>query len=169
MRRGKTSAIAKYLIAAQRHRAVLIRHPGGDNVPIDAEIAPLIRVMWRRWTTYNSCQDNFGYVWVEMAPCCAKEFLALVAGCAGDARIQRCAGRPTPLNCRVPADLRLPPRNRDEWLIGSFTYDPHFQSIRFPRHHLAAVTAAVKAYCRTDGASMGRPRPRHASNHSSAI
>ena len=53
----------------------------GEQVEIDVEIVPLIKLLWEReLDTFNSCQDHDGYVWVEFHGPSATEFLNFVAG-----------------------------------------------------------------------------------------
>jgi hypothetical protein len=60
----------------QKHPSVELIDPDGDVVRIDCEIAPLIQWLWdHRMETFNSCQDNYGYVWIEFGIHSAEAFL----------------------------------------------------------------------------------------------
>jgi hypothetical protein len=53
----------------------------GEEAEVDEGIAPLILAIWKnRLWTMNSCQDNFGRVWVEMPASDAEQFLNIAAG-----------------------------------------------------------------------------------------
>jgi hypothetical protein len=82
MRPGPTLSIGQSKTMSNKHPVVLIPDPNckDDLVEIDADIAPLISAMWARgWTTFNSCQENLGLVWIEMFCLDAQDFLTIVA------------------------------------------------------------------------------------------
>jgi hypothetical protein len=150
----------------QEHKTIMLTHPfftEMQDVAIDATIAPLIEGMWlREWMTFNSCEDNFGYVWLELDHTTAEELLTLVAQHASDESVARSAASPTPMADRRPMDLRAPAEDPEEWLIGVLSGDvnevlkgdeiisvgpPAIMisiSIRFPKHHLSQVTEIVR-------------------------
>jgi hypothetical protein len=79
-----------------------VKHPfrwlidsDGDRVKIDREIVPLIERLWNMvLNTSNSCQDNFGYVWVEfMSADAATAFLNIMVQ-RGDADLAYRAANP---------------------------------------------------------------------------
>jgi hypothetical protein len=139
----------------QEHKATMLVTPDGYEVPIDDEIVPLIRGMWRReWQTFQSCQDNIlNRVWIEMDHASAEEFLTLVACQFKDKQLRSRITDPMPLNHQGIES--------DDWLISANGTDfneiiedgeakslgiPDVMitiSIRFPRHQLADVTKIV--------------------------
>jgi hypothetical protein len=80
------------------HRYKWLTDASGHRVKIDGEIAPLIRRLWdMALTTCNSCQDNFGYVWVEFASADdAAAFLSVVVQ-NGDSELSNRASQPYPI------------------------------------------------------------------------
>lgn len=50
------------------HKTVQVKRPGGLIVDIDEGIVDLIQMIWRcGFSTFNSCEDNNGNIWVEFA------------------------------------------------------------------------------------------------------
>jgi hypothetical protein len=80
------------------HRYKWLTDARGHRVKIDGEIASMIRRLWdMALTTCNSCQDNFGYVWVEFASADdAAAFLSVVVQ-NGDAELSNRASQPYPI------------------------------------------------------------------------
>jgi hypothetical protein len=66
---------------SNQHPTITLRHPSGEySADIDEEIASLIAAMWSNgWLTRNSCQNNHGFVWVEMEISAAEALLTAVA------------------------------------------------------------------------------------------
>jgi hypothetical protein len=126
----------------------------GDRIQIDQEIAPLIRQIWDMGLdTLNSCQDNFGYVWVEFTTATgASTFLSTIAK-HGDADLRYRAIHPCDVSpCEAAHHLVNVYRTfQDSWLIAADTCqiidggdDVCIRiGIRFPRDHLAPVMDAL--------------------------
>lgn len=141
-----------------KHDTVALTAPDGEVVDIDEGIAPLVAALWRNgWTTFNSCEDERGWVWIEMPGADVERFLTLVARKASPeiawgAR-EACArrGHPYLLDDRDVWDLSASAHDLNE------DYDEDSASVvrkgkpdvavtvgvRFPRHHLPEVTAIV--------------------------
>ncbi len=68
-------------IGHPQHPQVRIEHDG-FSAEVDEGIADLLLNLWRlEFFTFNSCQDNFGKVWIEFADAInAGEFLSIAAG-----------------------------------------------------------------------------------------
>lgn len=63
-----------------KHATVPVAAPDGEMVEIDEGVAPLVAAMWKNgWTTFNSCEDDGGWIWVEMPGDDVEKFLTLVA------------------------------------------------------------------------------------------
>jgi hypothetical protein len=139
----------------QCHPSVLL-----DGVPIDVEIAPLIRALWDRGIeTSNSCQDNTDdhFVWVEFASAAdASAFLDIVVGSriGGWRSLYRRAMADVhdvngtwryavnPVNFGVDEDII--DDEVHERRIGPNDID-FFVSIRFPKRDLAAILRRLRA------------------------
>jgi hypothetical protein len=122
----------------------------GDRVKIDTEIVPLIQRLWgMRLETWNSCQDNFGYVWIEFSTAQDAEiFLTAIAQSADDDLSYK-AKDPAPLSPHDRhrlSDYQMP---EDSWLIDAVTFADDDNevaisvSIRFPRDQLDRVMSAL--------------------------
>ena len=143
----------------------------GDPVEIDAEIVPLMRLLWAHGLeTFNSCQDfaGDGRVWVEFDGWSASHFVNVVAG--QDDELRGHILHSAPREAGPPGDLldawALPnpsPQGITIWLREhGWTYsvlpwpdwgdDPDeirfLVSVHFPRHDLPAVVAALEAATR---------------------
>jgi hypothetical protein len=142
---GTSTADGAAAAITVNHPTVMMRDRFGELVGIDTEIAPLIGRLWAlHYTTWNSCQDNFGYVWIEFSPDDASRFLTTLANCC-DPYIEERAKEPFDLS---PHDSVLLVsdycRPADYWLIAA---NPHYTEgevvlsvgIRVPREHLARV------------------------------
>jgi hypothetical protein len=128
----------------EEHPSVELIGPDGDVVRIDREIAPLIHWLWHNgMETFNSCQDNHGYVWIEFGVHSAEAFLDHIKEYGDETLKTKCS----------PFDVS--PMNRshlkslydtwdDTWLIAANAdTDDDITlitiSIRFPREHLPLV------------------------------
>ena len=141
-----------------KHRTVPVPGPDGEPVEIDEGVAPLIAAMWANgWTTYNSCEDDRGWIWVEMPGSDVERFLTLVARKASPdiawGAQEACSrrGQPFLLGDRDVWDLSASAHDLNE------DYDETGTTIvrkgrpdiavtvgvRFPPHHLDEVTAIV--------------------------
>ena len=144
---------------SNEHRTITLHHPDGEySADIDEKIAPLIAAMWSKgWATYNSCEDNHGFIWVEMAYPHAEEFLTIVArnACQPVAMEARTAHT----NWRGDHNSRHP----DEWDLSIHANNVNEAldeesdeivdvgppdmvltvSVRFPPQHLNEVTRVV--------------------------
>jgi hypothetical protein len=145
---------------SDKHPFVLIPHPSreDDLVEIDVEIAPLINGMWSRgWTTFNSCQENLGLVWVEMLVPDAQDFLTIVAQRARQEIAWAAKNAHSHLGgiktSREPDDWNLA---AGAWNLSEELDDETDEivevgppdiiitvGIRFPRTHLSEVTSLV--------------------------
>jgi hypothetical protein len=147
---GSTDEIGEVITGD--HPTVMIRDQFGELVAIDTEIAPLIARLWALdYITWNSCQDNFGYVWIEFSVDDASRFLTTLANC-GDPYIEERAKDPFDLSPHDREHLvslyRCP---ADYWLIAVI---PDFVDgevvlmvgIRFPREQLARVMSVFCTY-----------------------
>jgi hypothetical protein len=128
------------------HPTVDLTDPYGGVVQIDSEIAPLIQWLWNRgWDTINSCQDNFGYVWIEFVGTSAAEaFLEYIVE-HGDKTLRSRARDPYNISPRDRSRLENECLAwHDAWLIGACAdYDERTMtitiSVRLPREHLGRV------------------------------
>jgi hypothetical protein len=53
-----------------KHKTIKVKHPDGDEIDIDKNIAELIDCLWKLdIMTFNSCQNNYinGYIWIEFS------------------------------------------------------------------------------------------------------
>lgn len=134
-----------------KHRYKWLVTPDKQRVQIDAEIAPLIRRLWdMELVTFNSCQDNFGYVWIQFATAYfAEVFLSTIVK-HGNPDLQERAANPYDVCPRkVATDLPDYDAPLDSWLIAANVFNDDDDdvwiaiSIRFPRDHLASVMDAV--------------------------
>lgn len=134
-----------------------------DGVPIDREIAPLIRALWElEIATLNSCQDNHGRVWIEFASAAdAEDFLDRVAVYEGelDTLYNRIRGEWEPLDYEnwrerdawwysaLPHDLSVDQElTEDDEIEETCTGPPQFifsVSVRFPRRDLPSVVERI--------------------------
>jgi hypothetical protein len=126
----------------------------GDVVEIDTEIAPFIDRLWKlNFTTLNSCQDNFGYVWVELFPDHLERLLTILADSDDDFLWERARDAV----CLSPHDReRLVTQDlvpADSWLLDVCAQqdddDPAIYltvSLRFPRDQLARVESALAKF-----------------------
>lgn len=139
----------------KKHPYKWLVDPYGDRIQIDKEIVPLMQKVWGMGLyTFNSCQDNFGYVWVEFGDAeDASFFLSLIAR-RGDEDLQHRASNTFDI-CPSEAADHLANRYHaylDSWLASAHTYEIGDGSIgisigvRFPRDHLLRVMAAMKGY-----------------------
>jgi hypothetical protein len=128
-----------------------VTDPHGFRIEVDLEIVPLIRRLWTMGLeTENSCQDNFGYVWVEFASASfAETFLTAIAK-NGDAELRYIAKNACALDPNDRERLTTQYRTwEDSWLIHAVTWGDDDSevsisiSIRFPREHLSRVMAAL--------------------------
>jgi hypothetical protein len=138
---------------SQTHPSKLLITPHGDRVLIDDDIVPFITALWDMGLiTWNSCQDNFGYVWVEFDPPHAVTFLSCVARNTKDENLRYRALGPYDVSPSRKEDLAGYHAPSDSWLIAANTHydwehDPSpielTISIRFPRKHLPLVMEAL--------------------------
>jgi hypothetical protein len=126
--------------------------PDGNRIRIDVEIAPLIRRLWELgFDTCNSCQDNFGYVWVQFDSASHTEGFLTSIRRGGDAELGHRACNPYPVSPHDRAKLATDYHAwEDSWLIAADTNAPDDDQdllisigIRFPREHLARVIGAL--------------------------
>jgi len=136
-----------------QHPTVLI-----DGVPIDEEIAPLIRALWERdIETVNSCQDNGDahQIWIEFATTSdASRFLDAVIGRLGDYRTLYGRAMGTTMDTPDAWSYAVFPRNFgvEELIVNDEVHerrigpnDVDFSiSIRFPRRDLDTVFRRLK-------------------------
>jgi hypothetical protein len=136
----------------KKHRYKWFVMENGDRVQIDKEIAPLMQQVWDMGLcTNNSCQDNFGYVWIGFGEATdASAFLSVIAQ-RGDDELRYRANNTFNVCPRDAAD-RLPNQYHtfpDMWLTSALSYEIEGGGvginigIRFPRGHLARVMAAL--------------------------
>ena len=135
-----------------KHPSVCLTSPYGDKVQIDEEIAELIQLIWNTGLyTWNSCQDNFGYVWIHFASADeASEFLTIVQK-YGDKELRL---RANPYDVDPHDRWQLGMRYGvwdDTWLIAAINSvhkrDTHITiSIRFPREHLDRVVGVMRRH-----------------------
>jgi hypothetical protein len=145
---------------SNKHPVVLIPDPDckEDLVEIDADIGPLISAMWARgWTTFNSCQENLGLVWIQMFWPDAQDFLTIVAQSARQEIAWGARNAHSHLggveNSRDPDDWHLA---ATAWNLSEVLDEeadeivevgpPEIRltvGIRFPRTHLSEVTMLV--------------------------
>jgi len=161
----------------QKHATVPVPGPDGEPVDIDAAVAPLVTAMWTQgWTTFNSCEDDGGWIWVEMPGDDAERFLTLVASKARPEIAQgaqyACSrrGHPFLLEAKDVWDLSASAHDLNE------DYDEEGAEVvrkgrpdivvtvgvRFPPHHLDEVTAIV-AGARRKRSSAKQSSPRQSS------
>lgn len=126
----------------------------GEVVEIDNAIAPFITRLWKmNFTTLNSCQDNFGYVWIELFADDLERLLTILANSNDDFLWER-ARDPF---CLSPHDReKLLTRYQapaDSWLFDVNATqdddDPAIYltvSLRFPKEQLAQVEAALARF-----------------------
>ena len=88
------------------HPSVPLVTPFDTEVLIDIDIAPLVQSLWSLdLCTFNSCQDNFGYVWLEFPSDDAVQFLTYIM-LDGDPNISYRAMEPYPVSPRYPSLLK---------------------------------------------------------------
>jgi len=137
-----------------RHPATILMTPTGDHVEIDSEIVPLISWLWsEEFITFNSCQNDSGYVWISFLPEHAERFLALLANC-DDPYISERARKPFCLSPQdrdwLTTDYQEP---IDYWLLDVVAHSDDegddevwfTVSIRFPCEQLTRVMSAFGA------------------------
>lgn len=149
-----------------KHATVPVPAPDGDVVEIDEGVAPLIAAMWKNgWSTFNSCEDDGGWIWVEMPGDDVEAFLTLVArkgspdvAWGAQAACSR-RGHPFLLDDRNVWDLSAGAHDLNE------DYDEDGTAVvrkgkpdiavtvgvRFPPHHLDEVTTIVAGTKRARG------------------
>ena len=125
----------------------------GEPVEIDAEIAPLMRLVWQHeLDTFNSCQDfnGRGIVRVEFDGPSATDFLNLVAGQDGELRDHILHS--SPIEFTDPEGFDAWVREHGStysllpWLGWEEPDEMRFVvSVHFPRSDLSAVVAALEA------------------------
>jgi len=141
-----------------KHKTVPVPAPDGDMVEIDEGVAPLVAAMWRNgWTTYNSCEDDRGWIWIEMPGPDMERFLTLVARKASPdiawGAQEACSrrGQPFLLGDRDVWDLSASAHDLNEdyaedgqTIVRKGKADIDITlGVRFPPHHLDEVTAIV--------------------------
>jgi hypothetical protein len=136
------------------HATTEMTTPHGDVVAIDTAIAPFIARLWAlNLMTLNSCEDNFGYVWVELFPEHLERLLTILANGDDDFLWER-AREPVGLSPhdreRLVTQYRVP---ADSWLLDVCAQqdddDPAIYltvSLRFPKEQLALVEAALARF-----------------------
>jgi len=146
---------------SKQHPTITLRHPSGEySADIDEEIAPLIAAMWSNgWFTLNSCQENHGFVWVEMEVSAAEAFLTAVARNAS--KDVAWGAREAHTNWRGDRSSRDP----DQWDLATCAHNfseildeeadeiveigpPEITltiSVRFPPEHLMEVVRAISS------------------------
>ena len=145
---------------------------------LDVEIAPLLLDLWRLgcWTL-NSCQDNFGKVWLEFDDGGAAELFCSIAAGAFDQQLESLytrvlgwgstrIGRPSRTSAWryavVPTDLNVEweTAREEPWEeVGRSRGAPQVVfhvSVRFPRSDLPEVARRVRA-AREAGGCRQRP------------
>lgn len=135
------------------HPTTEMTTPDGDVVNIDTEIVPLIARLWKLGLkTLNSCQDNFGYVWIELFADDVERLLTIIAQSGNDFISERAREA----FCLSPHDrdqlVTVYRRPADYWLldVDPFSYDDEPEvrlsiSLRFPREQLVQVETALAA------------------------
>jgi hypothetical protein len=127
----------------------------GDVVEIDDDIVPLIHACWDlEIETINSCQDNGGFVWLNIAPFCLDEFLEAISLHTdnGDLiqRMSEISNLPDVWDTSGGLDLVNPNR----WWVSLCTFPDERDdgkllfytsiSVRFPPSDLAEVVLALE-------------------------
>ena len=138
---------------SNQHPYRVLAAPHGHRVKIDTEIVPLIKLIWQQgWVTFNSCQDNFGYAWVQLFEPDAVAFLNtvrdhIVGEDDGGHLLRDRVLDIDELELRRPRDLDRPPENPNAWYLDRYVTGLGLAtiSVRFPRAHLGAVVDALQA------------------------
>lgn len=139
----------------KKHPYKWLVDPYGDRIQIDREIVLLMQKVWGMGLyTFNSCQDNFGYVWIEFGDAeDASFFLSLIAR-RGDDELQQRVNNTLDICPRDAAD-HLANRYHaypDSWLTHAMSYEIDGRGVgisigvRFPRGHLLRVMAALEGH-----------------------
>ena len=101
------------------HPNVSLITPFETEVQVDVEIAPLVQSLWKLdLCTFNSCQNNFGYVWLHFPSDDAVQFLTYVMQ-YGDPISSHRATEPYDVSPQHRSQLEDYNAPEDSWLIGA--------------------------------------------------
>lgn len=130
-----------------RHHPFEVLDFVGEPVEIDVEIVPLIRLIWSHdLETVLSCQDQDGYVWVELPGRYAQRLLNIVAG--QDKELGRNILGSVPIEVDYPEGFDAYKRAHSwDYRTQAVFEDGELWlsvGIRFPRAQLPAVVAALE-------------------------